>query len=68
MSHYTQARITITTADGFPLAASRFEPPIGTLPHAAALIGCATGVYAQFYNGFAASVHFLFTVVFLQSN
>lgn len=58
MTRYTETRVTITTTDGFPLAASRFDPPTGTLPRAAAVIGCATGVYAQFYNGFAASVRF----------
>lgn len=47
-----QTEVTFYAKDGFPLKGTRFEP-IDTPARATVVFGCATGVYAKFYNDFA---------------
>ncbi|KAF8307597.1 hypothetical protein DL93DRAFT_2064728 [Clavulina sp. PMI_390] len=54
LSQVRRNDITIHTKDGFPLAATLFEPPNGVGVTATVVFGAATGVYGKFYNDFAA--------------
>lgn len=49
-------QVTVRTNDGFPLVATRFDPPPEIATRAVVVIGSATGVYAKLYHDFATYV------------